>query len=396
VASLALQLLVARTLGADGLGTYALLYSFIILATAIATGLVGDSLTVLERGEQSVRAGLQLWCLGIAAGTALAGLVVTGVTGYLSWTDAWLYASAIFVFIFVDCLRRLLMAALRFWRIIVVDGALLVVSTGVAAVDAQSGGLTIGGVLAALVAGLTASLATAVLLLPRQERWLAPWRPADVRKVAGFGLWRAAQQCIRPGTLAAARVVVSAIAGRAAFGQLEAARLVIAPAQLIVSGIGSYLLASYAHSKTKSTASLLRTADATFVGLLVVSLALGAVAAAATPALSDLVTSGQYSVDSVAVFGWAIYAASTASVMPFATLAAVRGKQASVFLVKLVEAAASLLMVAAAVRMHSSWAPYGLAAGPLVAGILVRQWLLVPLARSERLTAQTPLAAAEA
>jgi O-antigen/teichoic acid export membrane protein len=396
VASLALQLLVARTLGAEGLGTYALLYGFIILATAVATGMVGDSLTVLERRDRPVRAGLQLWCMGIASGAALVGLLVTGATGYLSWTQASLYGSAIFVFIVVDCLRRLLMAALRFWRIIVVDGALLFVSTGVAALDAQAGGLTLGGVLAALVAGLTASLATAIVLLPRQERWLAPWRPANMRQVAGFGLWRAAQQCIRPGTLAAARVVVSAIAGRAAFGQLEAARLVIAPAQLIVSGIGSYLLASYAHNKTRPAASLLRTADATAAGLLVVTLVLGTVAATATPALSDLVTSGQYSVDAVAVFGWAIYAASTASVMPFASLAAVRGKQASVFLVKLVETAISLLMVAAAVWMHTSWAPYGLAAGPLVAGVAVRQWLLVPLARSERLTARAPLAAVEA
>jgi hypothetical protein len=47
LASLVLSIVAARSLGADGLGVYGLISGGLVLATAIATGLVGDSLTVL-------------------------------------------------------------------------------------------------------------------------------------------------------------------------------------------------------------------------------------------------------------------------------------------------------------------------------------------------------------
>jgi len=59
MASFVLQVIVARTLGAKGLGAFALIYGAIILGTALCTGLVGDSLTVLDRNTPTIRAGLQ-------------------------------------------------------------------------------------------------------------------------------------------------------------------------------------------------------------------------------------------------------------------------------------------------------------------------------------------------
>src|SRR6478752_8997892 len=69
--SLVLQVVAARMLGADGLGAFAVLYGVIIMATAVCTGFVGDSLTVLDRGRGDIRAALQNWLLVLSlAGAA--------------------------------------------------------------------------------------------------------------------------------------------------------------------------------------------------------------------------------------------------------------------------------------------------------------------------------------
>src|SRR3954462_5201774 len=99
LASFALQVLAARLLGASGLGTFALLYGAIVIGTALCTGLVGDSLTVLDRSPPRIRAGLQTLCgLVSAAAGAVAGLL-TWTTHVLSPGAAALFAAATFVFI---------------------------------------------------------------------------------------------------------------------------------------------------------------------------------------------------------------------------------------------------------------------------------------------------------
>ena len=75
--------------------------------------------------------------------------------------------------------------------------------------------------------------------------------PADlgaIGAVSAYGSWRAAQQFIRPGMLTAVRFIVVAVAGLAATGALEAARIYTAPMLLVVSGASSFLFASYASS----------------------------------------------------------------------------------------------------------------------------------------------------
>ncbi len=74
-------------------------------------------------------------------------------------------------------------------------------------------------------------------------------RGAQIRTVAGFGGWRGAQVGIPPLILSAVRVIVAASVGAAALGQVEAARIFVAPATLAVQGLGSYLLASYVRDK---------------------------------------------------------------------------------------------------------------------------------------------------
>jgi hypothetical protein len=101
--------------------------------------------------------------------------------------------------------------------------------------------------------------------------------------------------------------------------------------------------------------------------------------------LGRVVTAGQYEVSAVAVFGWAVYAAATASIMPYASLAAVRGKQATVMVYRLLEAAVALFGVAVLIAFSKSTAalvPYAMALGSFVGGASVRAFVLMPLRSS--------------
>ena len=83
-AAFVIQVLASRALGADGFATFALLYGAIIMATALTSGLVGDSLTVLNRHDPSIRAGLRTCAVVLvvlAAWTAFAvGLAMDSVS----------------------------------------------------------------------------------------------------------------------------------------------------------------------------------------------------------------------------------------------------------------------------------------------------------------------------
>ena len=78
LSSLALQVIAVRELGADGFGVYALLYAAVVMAMALSNGLVGDSLTVLDRGRPEVRGAISVtaWASTIAAGAI--AVVATG------------------------------------------------------------------------------------------------------------------------------------------------------------------------------------------------------------------------------------------------------------------------------------------------------------------------------
>ncbi len=382
-ASFALQVLAARELGAKGLGTFALLYGSIVLGTAICTGLVGDSLTVLDRSVPRVRAGLQAWCATVSAACGLAAATITWVAGLLDASAATLFGAATAVFVVEDALRRALMAVLRFWSLPLVDGTSLVASVAVlVAVRHSKGHLTVGDFMLALLIGQLAASAIAVLRLPRNEQHLAPLRPADMHAVFAFGAWRSAQQGVRPATLTAMRLLVTLVAGSLAYGHLEAARVYMAPGLLVVNGMGSFLLPMYVAKRDDRLRRVIRRADTAAGGLLVTTLLLGAVAALAVPVLGGVITGGRYHIAAAAVFGWAVYAASTASIMPYASLAAVRGRQAIVMAFRTIEATVSLAAVAAVLISSehlAAWAPYAMAAGPLVGGAAVRRWVLLPM-----------------
>ena len=102
----------------------------------------------------------------------------------------------------------------------------------------------------ALAVGQLIGIGVGVAMLPAPERTLVTLRGAAIRTVAGFGAWRGAQISIPPlVVLTAMRIAVTVAVGRAALGELELARIYVAPALLAVQGLGSYLLSTYVRDK---------------------------------------------------------------------------------------------------------------------------------------------------
>lgn len=374
-ASFLLQVLAARELGAKGLGTFALLYGFIVLGTAISTGLVGDSLTVLDRRTPRVRAGLAHWAVGAATLGAFVATSATYVAGYLPLGAACLGGLACAVFMLEDVLRRALMACGRFWALVGVDASSLVVSVGVVLVWRAIEPVTITTFVVALLAGQVIAGGVALVVLPPDERGGLVARQPARREVWDYGVWRALQQGLRPAMMAGVRVLVTAVVGLAAFGALDAARVYVAPAMLVVSGVGSYLFASYARDARAEPAVAMRRADKGAGLLFVLTTLAGVCAVALLPVLGGLVTGGRFDMSALAVTGWAAYAAATAIVTPYGSLAAVRGGQVMVFVIRSAESA---LGIAVAVVLLTTtggadWVPLGLAGGALVSGVLLRR-----------------------
>lgn len=380
------QVFAARELGATGVGTFAFLFGALVMATALSSGLVGDSLTVLDRHEPAVRTALwRIAWLVVGVSSLLAIGLSTG--SGLSLTVGVFFATAVATYVLADLVRRVLMARLQFWTLVVTDSVALFATAAVLVVAASLGSLRLEHFLAALTLGQLTALVLATTQLPRHERLRPSSGWGDWRAVLGYGSWRALQQLLRPTTLNAARLLVLLVAGTAVVGVLEVARVLVAPAMLLVQGFGSYLFASYAADRERTTASLRRRADRAAAVMVLGAAVAGAVVATALPLVEDLITDGAFEVSVVAVLGWACYAASCAAVMPYGSLAAVRGHQLAVLVVRLVDSLFSLFLVALLVvvlRVDPQLTPWLLSAGAFVGGCLCRQLLLSDTSRFGR------------
>jgi len=376
--SFAIQVLAARELGPAGFGTFAFLFGAMIMATAVSTGLVGDSLTVLDRRDPAIRAALGRLTLLVVGGASAIGFAVTA--GASLATALW-FAAAIAAFVTADLCRRLLMAHLRFWHLVKVDGTALVAALLFLGSVRLVGDLRLDHFLAAITISQLTACVLAVANLPSSERYLPRGGTANWRAVVGFGAWRAMQQFVRPTMLNAARWLVLVAVGTAAVGELEGARVFVAPAMLLVQGIGSYLFASYAADKEAGLDRLRARADKAAIALLVGAVSVGVLAGLLRPLLADLLTAGAFELSLVAVLGWACYAASCAAVLPYGSLAAVRGRQRWVLVVRLVDSVLSLALVGVALfalGVSTSWVPWLLSVGSFAGGLLCRQLLLKP------------------
>ena len=384
LSSLLLQILVSRQLGAVGLGTFALLFGAIVMATALTTGLIGDSLTVLDRHSPQIGAALLRLSIVLVSGLSLIGFGVA--LAYLPPVTALLFAAALAAFVIADLGRRVLMASLRFWSLVLIDSVGLVCMLLFLGVWSLAGPLQLNHFLGALAVGQLVAFGLALTRMPAVERKIHRRGWGDWRSVLRYGSWRAVQQFVRPTMLNAARWIVLVAAGAAAVGELEAARVFVAPAMLLVQGFGSYLFSSYAADRAQGVEVLLRRADRAATVMLLGSLVVAVVAGLLLPTLGPILTAGKFDLSLVATLGWACYAASCAAVLPYGSLAAVRGEQHWVLLIRVVDSVLALALVVVVLLVllvDTQWMPWLLSIGSFVGGLLCRQLLLRPQVRAE-------------
>lgn len=378
--SFMLMAVAARNLGIDELGTFSILYGILILAAALTTGFVGDTLTVLDRFDPYIRAALSRW-LGVLA-LAAAGFAFVGTwgIGLLTPGEAALFGAATLAYLLEDILRRVFSATLSFHRLIAVDTTALVSSLVALVVLLNVSPLGVGTFVTAVLTGQMAAMIAGVLLLAPRERVIGSEKPAW-RIVGAYGFWRAAQQCLRPGALTAVRVMLAAIVGFAAAGELELARTYCAPAMLLVTGACSYIFPSLAREGRRSLADLLRKTDRNVGILLALTGAAAATALTLLPVAGPVITGAVP--DMLAVTGWLAYAAAVGGATPYGQLAAIRGRPRPVFVIRLGDTLVSLLLVALVIEATGDfrWVPLACAGGTALGGMAIRALLLAPQVR---------------
>ena len=390
LASLVLSIAAARALGANGLGVFGLISGGLVVATALATGLVGDSLTVLDRHDPRVRAGLEVVGFSCAALAGVLGCVITRATGLLDWQTAFVFGLGSAFFIFEEFLRRLLMASLRFWSVMVVDVSCLIATVWWLVVANASGSIDMMQILLALWVSQIVGMVTAFNLLPRLERSLSRWHRPDVASIWRYGSWRAAQQGVRPAMLTTMRILVAVAAGTVAYGRLEGTRVYTAPTLLIVNGVGGFLFATFASRREQPLGRLTRYADKGAAALVVLVVGAGVVAVACLGWAGPLITGHNFDIDQVAVVGWVAYAAAAGLLIPYGSLAAVVGLHVKVFMYRLLESIISLVAVVAVLYVfHASpsWVPLAMTLGPVALAVVIRQYLLLPSAEPDAMIA---------
>lgn len=247
--SLLLQVIAARSLGLAEFGAFALFLALLVSAAAVYTGYVGDSLAVLDRHEPRSRSALVTSAL---AGMLLCAATATGAVLVVSGAEAALliaYPAMLVCWLCKESVRRLLIARLEFGALVGNDCVYLLGTLGTLGVFRSIGGVSLLALFTAMAAGAVASVVTGLAGLPRRE-W-SRLRPATdgLRQLASFAAWRSAQAGLRPAALLGARVLVANLLSLTAVGMLEAARLVVAPLQVVINGAGSYLLPRFASAE---------------------------------------------------------------------------------------------------------------------------------------------------
>jgi O-antigen/teichoic acid export membrane protein len=377
--SFMLQVVAAHAMGARGLGVVSLCFGVLILATALTSGLVGDSLTVLDRHESPVRAALQgLTVILVVAGSFSTALVLN-LTGILDGLEAVAFAAATAAFQVEEVLRRVLMASLRFWTLLVVDASAVGSTFAALGVLVATGGIGVASFFIAIAVGQAVGVAVAVAVIPSTERRLVPMVAPAFRRVMSFGAWRGAQVALAPLYLTASRVVVLGAAGAVALGEVEAARVLGAPALLVVQGLGSHLLSTYARDRSVPLVDLRSRARRASIRMGAAAALIGAFLAALVPLLAPVAIGREIDVDVVTVIGWAVFAVAMATMQPFTSLAVARGRQRAVLVVHCLDVAVGVGALALALLVFSTpvaLTPYILALGPVLGGVVVRAVVL--------------------
>ncbi len=370
--SLLLSLIALRQLGTAGLGTFSLLFGILLTASAVQTGWIGDSLTVLDRFDPGIRRSL-------FQSQYVAIVVVFSVTAWLASLLGGVEASTAVLFGVAsaawgveETMRRLLLARRQFWTLVVNDLSFSIGAIGLLVVVVATGGaITIATLVAALVAGSTIAIGAAVLQLPRIELVRGPIAASRMRDLSSFAFWRAIQVGLRPGSLAAVRVIVATTASLGAVGQLEAARLMIAPILTVVNGAAMYFLPTYA-LQVKRGAAFRPSVPKAMTVIAAGTVGYGVIALGVHNLNEGFLISGEAPVSTAAIAAWVLYSTAFGIGLPAGVAAIALGRSRQTFNVRVIDAAIGVTL--ATVFALLGWidaVPAGLAAGAFVGAVLL-------------------------
>ena len=368
--SLVLQIVASRELGGDGLGRFSLLLAVLITLNSVQTGWIGDSLTVLDRFDPSLRRGLftsqavALAVIGTLCAT-VAYLVDGGRTAIAFGIAGMLWALE-------ETGRRLLIARSSFWALLANDLVYAAGAIGYLLLAVLAGvELSLFVLVMAMAAGSLAAILAALTQLPDYELALPQWGPPELDQVARFGFWRAAQVGLRPGSQAAVRSVVILVAGAAALGQLEGARLLLAPLLTVANGAGVYLLPTYTNAirQRRPFRPPVKLAMLALAGMCALY-TLAAVAAADT--LVPLLTNDGYEVSTTAIVAWGVFTAGFAAGIPAGNAVVASGRSGLAFRLRLVDAGVGVVLGGLLAMLSlTDYVPIGLGVGALVGAVLL-------------------------
>jgi O-antigen/teichoic acid export membrane protein len=361
---------VARFLGASALGTYAVLFSTLLLVVALQTSWVGDSLTVLDRRVPSVRSGLECWQLIFTLGGAVIGAAFAAGATKLGASGVFAFSVLVAAWQLEEYGRRLFMARLEFSRLAANDGTYLVAVLLPLMALRVWGNVTLTGVLWSMAFAAAVAFLAGVLVLPPDERLhLAVADRSQLASVASFGFWRSAQAGMGAASGLTVRVLVAGLGSAAVLGNIEAARLLVAPLFVLLAASSNLLLPLFVElrgSDGSDTAAAMRAATLLLGAL---SLLYGAIVVAFPRILLPIVAGTRFAVDRVAIGGWVLLALVLAVVAPCITVALANGGSALVFRLKLLGTVGATALGAAAAGIgQPSLVPATLAAGAAISG----------------------------
>lgn len=385
--SMVVLMLAAKLLGIEALGLFSILYGALILAAAITSGFVGDSLMVLDRHDPRVQAGLRFWLVVLALGLGSIAALLSWAGTELGWLGALLYGLVAVAYVAEELIRRSYMAIMGFGRLIVVDLVVLGTTAAVLLGVGIFGTLSLEVFMLAILCGQCAGTIYGWVRLPRSEK-VSARRPAQIKAVAQFGIWRSAVQGLRPAQLTAMRILVTAMIGLVAAGEMEAARIYAAPAMLLVTGTCAYLFASLARRRDVEPVQQLRNTDLVVLKLFLATIGCAVIGLTLLPwggpLLTGVVPSG------IAVTGWLAYASTVAVSTPYGLLAAVFEKARPVFVIRFLDSILSVIMVTVVVALTADYriVPWAAALGSLIGGLTIRQWLVGVAASQDKKQAQ--------
>lgn len=370
--SLALQLVALAQLGASGLGTFSLLFGVLVTVNSIQSGWIGDSLTVLDRFEPGYRRAL----IQSQVTTVLLTFVITTALALpiaaIDLSTALLFGGASVMWVVEETIRRILIARREFWKLVVNDLAFAFGSFGMLAFTVLAGGtFTLETLIFALFAGAVVAIGVGVAQLPRVELSRGLLGPSRIGDLSSFAFWRALQIGLRPGSQTIVRFIVASAASVEALGQLEAARLLLAPVLTAVNGAGVYLLPTYS-AQVKGRRRFRPAVPLAMVAIGGGAALYGAFAVLLRDPLTSILPSDGRDIAVMAIVAWTAYSVGFGAGIPAGNAVVASGRSRDAFAVRCVDAVVGI--VAASVLALLGWVdavPFGLALGTAVGAALL-------------------------